>query len=473
MAGCSASFPTQWLLLTCLSAGLAGCQFPAARFAARDTGDWDPPCALALTKQLVADSTVQCACDPLHSAWALIYESADHLLAFGHGEFAKRVLLPLHGHPGPIRHNGPLLARAAEASLPHDALPAQVCLHTEGADALVALERLIDQAQASIDVLMFEWENDEIGRRIANRLAARAGPNVRIRLLVDGSSNLVFAHPETGKASEANGVLCGLAAHANIQVLRCRNPFGRFDHRKLVLVDGISAWTGGRDLMRRAFLEDHDLSITLHGPLVAALQRSFEQCWSEQGGDPREPAAPARAEPVYNAWGRIIETKPGKHQLQHALYKAVDDARHYIYVENVYFTDSRLAYKLAKARRRGVDVRVVMTLDSNCTPINRGARVLANRLWHAGVRVYLYPGTTHVKAALVDGNWAYVGTANFDPLSLRHNRELGLAFCAGPVIADLEERLFLPDFKDEWELREPLPVAAVDYLCEVIGSLWL
>ena len=51
----------------------------------------------------------------------------------------------------------------------------------------------------------------------------------------------------------------------------------------------------------------------------------------------------------------------------------------------------------------------------------------ANRLLRAGVRVYLYPGMTHVKATTVDGLWAYLGTGNFDALSLRHNRELGLA----------------------------------------------
>lgn len=169
----------------------------------------------------------------------------------------------------------------------------------------------------------------------------------------------------------------------------------------------------------------------------------------------------------------MIETAPGNHQLQRALYRAVEGARHSISVENVYFTDGRLAYKLARARRRGVDVRVVLTVQCNSTPVNRATRVLANRLLAAGVRVYLYPGTTHVKAAVVDGCWAYVGTANFDALSLRHNRELGIALGAGPAITELEQLLFAHDCKDEWELRAPLPVTAVDYACEVLASLWL
>lgn len=457
-----------------LAACLAGCHLPAARFAAPD--GWDPPCVLTLGRQVVADSTLQCFCQPLHSAWELCYEAADHVLAFGHGELGKRVLLPLHGHPGPLPPGRPLTARASPAGLPADLLPAHVRLHTDGADALLALERLIDGARHTLDVLMFEWEDDDVGRRIAAKLAQKAGPAVRVRLLADGSSNLVFAHTQSGCAGAANRVLCELATRPHVEVRRARNAFARFDHRKLVVADGRAAWTGGRNFMRRAFFEDHDISLTLSGPLVAELQQRFDHCWRDQGGEAtHQPEALARADVAYapfNAWAKLVETAPGSHQLQRALYKAVDDARQYVYVENVYFTDGRLAYKLARARRRGVDVRVVLTVQSNCTPVNRATRVLANRLLAAGVRVYLYPGTTHVKAAAVDGCWAYVGTANFDALSLRHNRELGLAFGAGPALAELEETL-ARDFRDEWELREPLPVTAVDYACEVLATLWL
>ena len=82
---------------------------------------------------------------------------------------------------------------------------------------------------------------------------------------------------------------------------------------------------------------------------------------------------------------------------------------------------------------------------------------MANRLLRAGIRVYLYPGMTHVKAVVVDGVWAYLGTGNLDPLSLRHNYELGLAISDGPVIADLEQRLFVEDMRPETELMRPLP----------------
>lgn len=463
----------RFLLLSLCLGGLTGCQLPAARFAAGGPLDWDPPCMLALGTQVAGDSALKSVCHPAQTTWELVYESTDHLFAFLHGEIGKRFLLPLRGRPGPLAPERTLVARATEATLADDLLAAHIQFHTEGASSLVALERQIDQGEHSIDVLMFEWEDDELGQRIARRLMEKAGPHLRVRILVDGSSNLVFAHVQRGGAAAANRLLRTLAETPYIEVLRIRNPFGRFDHRKLVVVDGRAAWTGGRNFMRRSFFEDHDLSATLTGPLVAELQERFNRSWREQGGQESIVTCPQCTGPAPNAWGRVIDTRPGNHQLQETLYQAIDEARHYVYVENVYFTDSRLAFKLAQARRRGVDVRVVLTIQSNSAPINRSTRVLANRLFQAGIRVYLYPGMTHVKAAAVDGAWAYVGSGNFDALSLRHNHELGLVLQAGPALAELEAKLFHADCKDEWELREPLKVALPDYVCELLASLWL
>jgi phosphatidylserine/phosphatidylglycerophosphate/cardiolipin synthase-like enzyme len=80
---------------------------------------------------------------------------------------------------------------------------------------------------------------------------------------------------------------------------------------------------------------------------------------------------------------------------------------------------------------------------------------------------------THVKAASVDGRWAYLGTGNFDPLSMRHDRELGLAIGAGPLLCTLEAQLFGADFRPEWELKEPLPTTWHDHACEILASLLL
>jgi cardiolipin synthase len=162
-----------------------------------------------------------------------------------------------------------------------------------------------------------------------------------------------------------------------------------------------------------------------------------------------------------------------RHDIEHLLYQAVDRARHHVYLENYTFCDSLLIYKLAQARRRGVDVRVVLTFSDCTEALNLANRVIANRLRGAGVRVYVYPGMTHAKAAVVDGGWAYLGTGNFDPLSLRRNLELGVALGESPVVAELERVLFAQDFRPEWELQEPLPLTWADYASELLASFCL
>jgi cardiolipin synthase len=308
-------------------------------------------------------------------------------------------------------------------------------------------------------------------------------------VLIDGGGNLVFGHPEDGRTG-VNRVVCWLAAQPFVEVIRTRNPYARFDHRKLVIVDGKEAWTGGRNFTHMAFFVQHDVSLTLHGPLVGELREHFDKFWCEQGGTaapppctvivpaPSEQVPPAAAreapaELAVNAWARLVFTLPPKLHLANAMYLAVDHARRHVYLENPYFSDPLLVWKLIKARRRGVDVRVVLTVVSNCDVINCSNRATANRLLRAGVRVYLYPQDVHAKAMSVDGCWAYLGTGNCDALSLRHNRELGLAVGAGPLIEELDERLFHTDFNPAWEMHEPLPLKFKDYLCELLASLAL
>jgi cardiolipin synthase len=161
-----------------------------------------------------------------------------------------------------------------------------------------------------------------------------------------------------------------------------------------------------------------------------------------------------------------------RHDLADALFCAVDHARHHVYLENPYLSDGRLLLRLMRARGRGVDVRVVLTLCASEDIANRANRVTANFLLRAGVRVYLYPGATHLKALTVDGAWAYVGTGNFDPRSLRYDCELGVALGEGPVIREIEEEVLGPSFRPDCELKEPLPVKPADRLSEVLAALF-
>jgi cardiolipin synthase len=470
-----------WLTLVG-AALLAGCQAPAARVAGCDVGDPNSSRRAVLARQLAADSAVELGERPLRAGASTLIRTADTLAAAGQGTVGKRLLLPLRGPPGPVEPCRPTLDPAAlEADLKKvtccDLQPAQIALYPDGAEALASLLALIDGASGRIDVLMFLWEDDAVGRALARRLAAKAAAGVPVRVLVDGGGNLIYGRPEGAPAPQVNRAVCWLARQPNVALLRTRNGGARFDHRKLVVVDGQVAWTGGRNFNEAAFFRQNDVSFTLTGPLAGDLATEFERFWKEQGGgnDCRWPMADGRWDGDDRQGpnlARIVGTGPPRHDLADALFCAIAHARHHVYLENPYLCDSRMLLRLIEARRRGVDVRVVLTLDTTPPIASRANRVTANYLLRAGVRVYLARGTTHLKALSVDGAWAYLGTGNFDPLSLRHDYELGVAVSDGPVIRAVEEALLVPDLRPEWELKEPLPVTAHDCLSEIIACLF-
>lgn len=466
----------------CLVLFMIGCRTPAARLATTTPDNSGLPCSVVFARQIVEDSAVETTCHPLRTSATIAVQSARGLWASARGSYGTRIGMQFMGPGSPLAVERPCLDVAAvDADLDRlagAAQPAHVRLYPDGAEALAALELMIGGAKHSIDVLMFQWENDALGAKIAALMAAKAGPTLRVRILVDGGGNLIFGAPTRAHAGDVNGVVTTLAQQPHVEVIRTRNPFGWVDHRKLVVVDRQRAWAGGRNFTHKSFFEQRDLTATLEGPVVRALAKDFDTFWDDQGGsnDEHKPEAPAKENPSLGLQAcpmtrvRPIQTRPRQHQIEQTLYHVVDQARHHIYIENYTFCDGLLVYKLAQARQRGVDVRVVLTL-SDCTPaLNHANRVIANRLLAAGVRVFVDPAMTHTKAAAVDGCWAYVGSGNFDPLSLRRNYELGLAFSDAALVREMERKLFEADFRADWELREPLPLTFRDYLCEAVAS---
>ena len=477
---------TAWLVTwVCLLGFASGCQMPPLQPEARSPGPGDCRRGSVLARQLVVDSAVQSAVQPLDTGTLMAYNTAATLQRFGRELVCKRLLVPLGGRPGPLAPDRECLdpvelesdlCKACGKRLQ----PALVHVYLDGEDALVSLEDLIDRARQSIDVIIYQWDNDPLGWALARKLAGRAaclavkgGDGPVVRVLADGGGNLIHAPPEHKTAAAANDAVGWLARQPHVEVLRTRIGLAHFDHRKLVVLDGGVAWTGGRNFTLASFFEYHDLSYTLRGPLVRDMAYRFETAWHNAGGQPRPDRAETAVAEGGNAWARVVGTGRRERGLATAVYKAVDHAWHHVYLENPYFTDTQLWCKLARARRRGADVRVILALDSESKVIDRALRVTTNRLLKLGVRVYYYPGTTHIKAATVDSRWAYIGTGNFDSLSFRRNCEIGLAIGAGAVIAELEQRLFVADFRPEWEVTAPLTVNLGDYACELLATLVL
>jgi cardiolipin synthase len=145
---------------------------------------------------------------------------------------------------------------------------------------------------------------------------------------------------------------------------------------------------------------------------------------------------------------RILRTDPaeGRHEILDASLLAIRGARKRIWIQNPYFANDDLALAVEAAARRGVDVRVIIPKGGDSTLMDAGNLSTARGLILAGAKVYRYPKMTHLKVMICD-DWASVGSANFDTLSMRINRELNLAFSDRTVVQELVRSVFLPDLR--------------------------
>jgi cardiolipin synthase len=352
--------------------------------------------------------------------------------------------------PGLLRHFCP------EAGGPRTA--ARLTPLYDSKPAYAALLGLIAQAQCRIDLMIFGWDDVPEGRAVATALAARARAGVLVRLMIDRAG---FISGE-GNAHVVRGCptfVDALQAEPNVRLMLTPDACVRFDHRKVAVIDDRIVWTGGMILTRPAVERWHNFAFLAAGPIVPQYAALFAERWAELGGCyvPPCPAQETIGAVEPNAVVRMVRTDIGHRSLREAVYGAVDHATCHIYLENPYFSDEFLVKKLVAARTRGVDVRAVLTMRGDVRRLNHYMALTANRLLRGGARVYLYPAMTHVKAMAVDGNWAYIGTGNFDELSLRNNREVGLTVRGPDFVHDLEQNLFARDMANSEELGALLP----------------
>lgn len=326
----------------------------------------------------------------------------------------------------------------------------------------------VTSAEHSVHLQTYIFDNDDFAVRIAELLKRRSNEGVDVKVLFDGLGTIGGTMSDSESLPEYHqppaSVHWFLEADSEIAVRQKANPWFTGDHIKSTIIDQETAYVGGMNIGREYRYDWHDLMMELRGPVVSTLAQEFRTSWMHSGplgdlGYVISKAAPT-IKPTRDEGHplRVLLTAPGNYEIYNSQLKAIQRAQRYIYVQNAYFTDDRLLRELVLARRRGVDVRVIIPMETDHGPITRSNVLAANLMLANGIRVYIYPGFSHVKAAIYDG-WVCVGSANFDRLSLRLNRELNIASSDPTIAGQLLERLFVPDFLGSPELTEPHPGA--------------
>lgn len=297
----------------------------------------------------------------------------------------------------------------------------------------------IRSAQRRISFESFIYEDGVAGDPFTMELAAAARRGVTVRIVLDAVG---------GELSDESA---GKLQQAGVEI-RWFNPIRPWSleetnyrtHRKVLVVDGDVAFTGGIGLadhwLGHAQDPDHwrDTQFKVTGPAVRALEASFYENWLESGGrsvpalDPDRPAqGTARSVVVWsNPTGGASNVK-----LLYLL--SIAAARQRIDIESPYFIlDESSRWALHQARQRGVRIRVVTDGEiTDAMPVKYSSREGYQQLLDWGVEIYEYqPTMMHVKAMMVDGAWSVIGSANFDNRSFELNDELTIGV-ADPGLA--------------------------------------
>lgn len=315
----------------------------------------------------------------------------------------------------------------------------RIQLLINGDEAYPAMLEAIQEACSSIHLQTYIIRPDRIGTRFMDLLRFKAQQGVEIRLLYDrlGSS---AAHM-SGFFLEYDDVLnLKIAGYSLIHPLKRRLQINLRNHRKLLVVDGRIGFLGGINIHDENIYASEsgpkvqDYHFEIQGPVVQEMQYSFLQDWfyvSEEGPEAllREVYFP-RLEKQGDEYGRVIRSGPGPdYEAIHRGYFtfAVMAQRSIKLVTPYFLPDSPLFAALMNAAARGVNVKLILPQRNNHWYIHYAARSSYSPLLKAGIRIFEKPPPfVHAKALLVDNQWAFVGSANFDIRSFRLNFELNL-----------------------------------------------
>lgn len=333
----------------------------------------------------------------------------------------------------------------------------RVDLFREGPEVFDAIAAAVEQATDHVHVIYYIWEDDALGARMRDALAAAARRGIPVRLLLDDVGCYATPHAFFQPLVEAGGKV---ERFLPVSLLTRRLHLNHRNHRKVVVVDGRVGFTGGMNVGEEYLGGKkpwRDAHVRVEGPAVVRLQEIFCQDWYHQTEeDLAQPRFFPELEPAGDEWVQFVASGPdddGWYAIATLLFAAVSLARKRVWLETPYFApDSAMLMALQTAALRGVDVRLLLSSKLDHQPVVYAARSYYNELLLAGVKIYELPIMLHTKMVTIDGQFSTVGSANFDRRSFKLNFEAN-AFFYGPAMADQLERSFVATLRDAREIE--------------------
>lgn len=327
-------------------------------------------------------------------------------------------------------------------------------IHTlrTGDEAYAAMLEAIGEAERSILLETYIFDRDPIGLRIADALIAAKARGVVVKVLIDAVGARYSVPSIAGRL--AQGGIDVRVFNGNI-IVGLRLPYANLrTHRKIIVVDGTVSFMGGMNI-RQGFTSEfsgdgaaHDTHFRVTGPVVADLFAIASEDWRFTTNEALEdevwdiPPPPEADSPVLM---RAVPSGPdscleNNHKL---LIGALSIARRSVKVMSPYFLpDQELISALVTAARRGVSIDIVVPAVNNLVLVDRAMTAQFDQMLKNYCRIWRSTGPfDHSKLLAIDGSWAYVGSSNLDPRSLRLNFEIDVEVLDHGFAGGIEARI--------------------------------
>ena len=318
----------------------------------------------------------------------------------------------------------------------------------DGTDAYPAMLNAIKSAQESLYLSTYIFSSKAVGNEFIQALVAANNRGVDVKVLIDGIGAL-YTFPTAYRKLKRHGVSVALflrpfkswfhTLHLNLR-----------NHRKLLIVDGKLAFTGGMNIRKHHVKSKksevpkvRDIQFLVKGAIVGQLQDVFLKDWHFNTGQMPKHIVYYDNAPKGEAIMRTIASGPQQpyFQLQCMLCAALASARSSIKIMTPYFIpDQSLISALNTAALRGINIDVILPNKNNIFYIKGACEALLPELLQHGVNFYYRAGAfSHIKLFLVDGQCAFIGSSNIDTRSLHLNFELDLEIYDRPFCNQLND----------------------------------
>tara|TARA_R110002111_G_scaffold209173_1_gene273118 strand:+ start:15079 stop:16509 length:1431 start_codon:yes stop_codon:yes gene_type:complete len=357
-------------------------------------------------------------------------------------------------------------------------------LLTDTNRTLGLIKQAIINAKHSLHLEYYIWQPDRSGTLMRDLLIEKAKAGVEVRFLYDGLGSLSLGNRFFKPMLEAGIHVAPFLPGATI---RERWSINLRNHRKLVIVDGKIAFTGGMNIGDEYLGQDmglgfwRDTHLKIEGPEALQLQQVFAEDWFFATGEAlTHPHYYGRPEPTGTVTAQTLSSGPEKNTdvFLTLMFAAINEARNSILLTTSYFVPPEsLTTALESAALRGVRVRLLLSSKSANPATVHAGRSYYDSLLDAGVEIFEYTkGILHSKTLTIDDCWSLVGTPNFDYRSLILNFEVGLAIYDRKFAQRLKESVendFLNAIKiteEDWDKRSNIVILKQN-LCRLFAPI--